>query len=160
MKRLSTNLFISKLELNKDFSIKDESPVKLEVEKLLSYYREKCAKLQLDINDYTLEEIIDYLKAEKARGQVVDFIQFSHNWIKTTTIKGKRNYKSSINSFVRFLHKDHLYTKDVTHRLLQDYMNYLKKQHVQKANELIRTKKRVPIYKPICKCFTIAAEYS
>lgn len=144
VKRLSTNLIISKLELNKDFSIKEGSPVKFEVEKLLSYYREKCSKLQLDTSDYTLDEIMDYLKAEKARGQLVDFIEYSKNWISSTSIKGKKNYQSALNSFVSFLHKDHLSTKEITHRLLQDYMTYLTKQHIQKANELIKAKKRVP----------------
>ena len=97
-----------------------------------------------NFRSYTLDEIMDYLKAEKARGQLVDFIEYSKNWISSTSIKGKKNYQSALNSFVSFLHKDHLSTKEITHRLLQDYMTYLTKQHIQKANELIKAKKRVP----------------
>lgn len=97
MKRVSTSLFATPNDLTKDFKIKATSPLKKEVNTLIQSYQSKCAKLQIELNDYTIEDIMDYLNNEKQKLQTIDFIKFSREWIASTTIKGAPNYTSAIN---------------------------------------------------------------
>lgn len=97
-KRLSTNFFVTSKDLTKSLKLKEGTTVKREVDKLIQTYQEKCAKLQLEVNHYTLDDILEYLKAERTRTQSIDFIQFCKEWLETTDIKGKKNYQSALNS--------------------------------------------------------------
>lgn len=108
VKRVPTSLFVNKSDLTKSLNIKEGTTIKRELDELVHSYRERCAKLQIDQNNYTLEEILDLLEIEKKKEQVIDFISFSKQWIKETSIKGAKNYTSAINSFCRFLCKDKL----------------------------------------------------
>ena len=99
VKRLSTSLFASADDLTKSLSFKEGTPIKRKIDKLVENYKDKCDILQVDSNDYTLDEIIDLLKADEERQKPVDFIQFCQWWIDTTPIKGKKNYQSALNSF-------------------------------------------------------------
>ena len=63
VKRLSTSLFVTNKDLTKDLKIKQASPIRQEVDSLIRSYQEKCAKLQIELNHYTLNEVMDYLEA-------------------------------------------------------------------------------------------------
>lgn len=124
-KRLSTSLFVTSKDLTKSLKLKEGTTVKREVDKLIHTYQEKCAKLQLEVNHYTLDDILKYLKAERTRAQPIDFIQFCKEWLETTSIKGKKNYQSALNSFMSYLGKEHLKTDEVTSQLLNGFKAYL-----------------------------------
>lgn len=114
VKRLSSSLFVTSKDLTKSLKLKEGTTVKREVDKLIHTYQEKCAKLQLEVNHYTLDDILEYLKAECTRTQPIDFIQFWRECLETTSIKGKKNYQSALNSFMSYLGKEHLKTDEAT----------------------------------------------
>ena len=144
VKRLSTSLFASADDLTKSLSFKDGTPIKRKIDKLVESYKDKCDKLQVDSNDYTLDEIIDLLQAEEERQKPVDFIQFCQWWIDTTPIKGKKNYQSALNSFTTYLGTDHLETSKLSANVLNGFIDYLKKKNEQKAESLAKAGGRVP----------------
>ena len=144
VKRLSTSLFVSANDLTKSLSFKDGTPIKRKIDKLVESYKDKCDKLQVDSNDYTLDEIVDLLQAEEERQKPVDFIQFCQCWIDTTPIKGKKNYQSALNSFIAYLGTEHLETSKLSANVLNGFMDYLKKKNDQKAESLTKVGKRVP----------------
>lgn len=125
VKRLSSSLFATSKDLTKSFNLKEGTTVKREVDKLISTYQEKCAKLQLEVNHYTLDDIFAFLKSEREQTQSIDFIQFCKEWLETTNIKGKKNYQSALNSFISYLGKEHLKTDEVTSQLLNGFKVYL-----------------------------------
>ena len=100
VKRLSTSLFASPEDLTKSLSFKDGTILKQKVDKLVETYKEMCDKLQVDAHHFTLEDIVEMIKADEERHTPVDFIQFSQWWISTTSIKGKKNYQSAVNSLL------------------------------------------------------------
>ena len=114
VKRLSTSLFVSADELTKSLTFKEGTDIKRKVDKLVESYRNKCDQLQVDANNYTLDEILEMLKADEERHKPVDFIQFCQWWISTTTIKGKKNYQSAVNAFIAYLGTDHLEASKIT----------------------------------------------
>lgn len=65
VKRLSSSLFVTSKDLTKSFNFKEGTTVKREVDKLISTYQEKCTKLQLEINHYTLNDILVFLKSKR-----------------------------------------------------------------------------------------------
>ena len=76
VKRLYTSLFASVEDHTKTLNFKEGTPIKRKIDKLVESYKDKCDMLQVDSNDYTLDEIIDQLKADVERQKPVDFIQF------------------------------------------------------------------------------------
>ena len=59
-------------DLTKEFKIKQSSPIYKEVNELIRSYQEKCSKLQIEQNGYTIEDVMDCLKGEQAQRQVID----------------------------------------------------------------------------------------
>ena len=144
VKRLSTSLFASADDLTKSLSLKDGTDLKRKVDKLVESYKDKCDNLQVDVNNYTLDEIIELLKADDERQKPVDFIQFCQWWITTTTIKGKKNYQSALNAFIAYIGTKQLDASKLTASLLNGFIDYLKEQSKIRAKELLKSGKRVP----------------
>lgn len=65
VKRVPTSLFATKNDLTKTLSFKEGTPLKREIDSLLHSYREKCAKFQIDQNNYTLEAFAICLRKHK-----------------------------------------------------------------------------------------------
>ena len=144
VKRLSTSLFASANDLTKSLTFIDGTPIKRKVDKLVESYREMCDKLQVDANNYTLDEIIELLKADEERQKPVDYIQFCKWWIDTTSIKGKKNYQSALNAFISYMGSEHLDASKLSASILNGFMEHLKKQSDERAKALTETGKRVP----------------
>ena len=137
------NIFVRQEDLTKSFKLKNPKFIK-EADTIVRYYQEICAKLQVDINNYTLDDIIVLLKGEQKKSQEIDFIQFSREWIAHTTIKGAENYTSAINAFVKFLGKDKLLVQQLTTSLLKEFMDYLVKKREEENKLLKKQGKRIP----------------
>lgn len=143
-KRISTSLFVTPKDLTKEFKIKASSPIKKEVDKLIHAYQERCAKLQIDLNEYTVEDIIDCLNGELAKSRTIDFIQFSREWIASTDIKGAANYTSAVNAIVRFIGKEELDVKLITTDFLERFKDFLNDERKKREKHLTEQGKRVP----------------
>lgn len=143
VKRLPTSIFVEEKDLTGAFKLKNQRVIN-EVDDLIRSYQEICASLQVELNNYTLDEIVAYLKEERERPKSVDFIQFCNEWLETTTIKGKKNYKSALHAFVDYLGTDKLNTDQVTSRLLNGFKEFLLIKHERRVLLLQKQGKRVP----------------
>ena len=144
MRRLATSLFATSKDLNKELKIKQSSPIKKEIDSLIRGYQEKCAKLQVELNRYTIDEVMDYLDGEHQKQQTIDFIKFSREWITSTTIKGAPNYTTAINALVRFIGKEELDVNLITTNFLDSFKAFLNKEREVRMKKLIQQGKRVP----------------
>ena len=144
VKRLSSSLFVTSKDLTKSFNFKEGTTAKREVDKLIQTYQEKCAKLQLEVNHYTLDDIFSFLKSEREQTQSIDFIQYCKEWLETTGIKGKKNYQSALNSFISYLGKEHLKTDEVTSQLLNGFKVHLNLRREKQVIQLQKQGKRIP----------------
>lgn len=143
MKRLSTSLFATQKDLTKDFKIKSSSPLKAKVERLIRDYQEKCSQLQVELNNYTIEDIMDYLDGEHQKQQTIDFIKFSREWIASATIKGAPNYTTAINALVRFVGKEELDINLITLDFLEQFKAFLIGERDARTKKLMQQGKRV-----------------
>lgn len=144
VKRLSTNLFATQADITKSFKLKDGTPIKLSADKLIHNYQEICSKLQLEAQNYTINDIIAHFKGEQRKSQEIDFIKFSREWIAHATIKGVENYTTAINAFIAFLGKEELNINHLNKDLLEKFTSYINTKREAKVKELIKQGKRVP----------------
>lgn len=144
VRRQGTSLFATPKDLTKDLKIKQSSPLKREVDNLVRAYQEKCAKLQIELNHYTIDEVMDFLNGEREKEQVIDFIKFSRKWIASTSIKGAPNYTTAVNALVRFIGKEELDINLVTQDFLEGFKSFLNKERETRTKKLIQQGKRVP----------------
>ncbi len=144
MKRLSTSLFAASKDLTKDLRIKQSSPLKQEVNDLIRCYQNKCAKLQIELNNYTIDDVMDYLNGEHQKQQTIDFIKFSREWISSATIKGAPNYTTAINALVRFVGKEELDVNLITLDFLEQFKVFLIGEREARTKKLMQQGKRVP----------------
>ena len=102
------------------------------------------SKLQVELNHYTIEDIIDYLDGERQKQQTIDFIRFSREWIASTTIKGTPNYTSALNALIRFIGKEELDVNLITLDFLENFKALLNKEREARTKKLVAQGKRVP----------------
>lgn len=143
VKRLATHLFVRPEDLTKSFKLKNPKFIK-EADIIVRKYQEICAKLQLDFNNYTLEDILAYIKAEQRKNQDIDFIKFSREWITKATIKGVENYTTSINAFILFLGKEELNINQLNKSLLERFSAFINARREAKIEALLKEGRRVP----------------
>ncbi len=144
VKRISTNLFATNEDLTTDLRLKEESVIKQEVDRLVLHYRMLFTTMHLDSENYDVNEIVSRLLCKDEADKPIDFITFSKKWISETSIKGKDNYTTALNSFVLFLGKEELEIKKFTVDLLEDYNEYLIKARKERVKALEAEGKRVP----------------
>ena len=131
-------------DLTKDFKIKQSSPICRAVNELIRSYEEKCAKLQIEQNGYTIDDVMDCLNGEQAQHQMIDFIKFCREWISNADIKGAPNYTSAVNALVRFIGKDTLDVKLITIDFLERFKDFLNYERKEREKQLAEQGKRIP----------------
>ena len=144
IRRRATSLFVTQKDLTKDLKIKTSSPIKREVDNLVRSYQEKCAALQIELNHYAIDEVMDFLDGEREKQQIIDFIKFSREWIASTSIKGAPNYTTAVNALVRFIGKEELDINLVTQDFLEGFKSFLNKEREVRTKKLLQQGKRVP----------------
>ena len=144
MRRLATRLFVTTNDLSKDLKIRKSSPIRQEVDNLVRSYQKKCAKLQIELNHYTIDDVMDYLDGEIQKQQPIDFIKFSREWIAHATIKGAINYTTALNALIRFIGEEKLDIKLMTQDFLENFKTFLIKEKEARTRNLLEQGKRVP----------------
>ncbi len=144
IKRISTDLFATEADLTADFRLKEDSIIKLEADRLVLHYRTVFTSLHLDSENYDVNEIVSLLQNKDEAEKPIDFIAFCKKWISEATIKGKDNYTTALNSFIKFLGKEELNIKEITVDLLEKYRDYIIEVRARKVKQMVESGKRIP----------------
>ncbi|MCR4958492.1 MAG: site-specific integrase [Prevotella sp.] len=144
VKRISTNLFATDVDLTSDSRLKEDSIIKQEADRLVLHYRTMFNTLRLDSEQYDVNEIVNRLLCKDEAEKPIDFIGFCKKWICETTIKGKDNYTTALNSFIRFLGKEELEIKKLTVDLLEKYRDKIMKEREERVKNMMEAGKRIP----------------
>lgn len=144
VKRLSTSLFVTKADLIDKFTIKEDSLIRQEADRLILHYRTMFNEMHLETEALDVNEVVARLTSREESDKPVDFIQFAKEWIAHSTLKGAANYTSALNSLIRFNKSEKLYTHQITSDFLQDFMNFLLYESRGRAEMLKKKGKRVP----------------
>lgn len=144
VKRISTDLFATDAALTADLRLKEDSIIKQEADRLVLHYRSLFNTLSLDSVNCDVNEIVNRLICMEEAEKPIDFIAFCKKWIREATIKGKDNYTTTLNSFIRFIGKEELEIKKLTVDLLENYKAYIIKVRGERVKKMVEAGKRVP----------------
>lgn len=144
VKRISTDLFATDADLTADFRLKEDSIIKQEADRLVLHYRTMFNTLHLDSGNCDVNEIVNRLLNKEEAEKPIDFIAFCKKWISEATIKGKDNYTTTLNSFIRFIGKEELEIKKLTVDLLENYRDNIIKVREERVKKMVEAGKRVP----------------
>lgn len=130
--RLSTEIYVYPYELNDDWTFKENTLKKAEIDFLVRRYKDRCGYFLRTHSSVSLVKIVEFLTTDQ--GDVdLDFITFANEWIASSTLKGKKNYQTALNSFIRFLDTDSLPFSAFTKFVLEDYCAFLQKPDGDKS---------------------------
>ena len=122
---ISTTMYVTKKDMTAGFKIKNQQIID-KCDELIKAYREKIAPLNLELNDVSIDDVVDYLKTSKKNDSGIDFIAFARKWCQQhPNLKGVKNYLAAINSFCLFFGREHILCSEVTARTMKQYEEWL-----------------------------------
>ena len=138
--------FVTKADLTDKFTIREDSLIKQETDRLILHYRTMFTEMHLEAETLDVNEIVARLTNREESDKPVDFIKFSKEWIDNSTLKGAVNYTSALNSLIRFTKSERLYTHQITSDFLQEFMAFLLNESKERAELL---KKKASVFPPL-----------
>lgn len=129
-KRIPVDIELSPQELTKDSkgNIKVKSEQKrFEISQELAGYEKKLHNMRKEYVglQITVDEIYSFI-TKKDRPQEVDFFSFAESWLKSSDIKGKKNYETMLNSLERHIGIRYLPFSKIDYTFLSEYSASLK----------------------------------
>ncbi len=119
---ISTTEYVTKKELTPSFKIKNQNIVD-KCDELIRYYRKKMSELNLEINDVSIDELINYITAKKKSG--LSFTDYADKWLQESTSKGKKNYQTAVNALKKFIGRDNILFHEVTVNVMNEFVKSL-----------------------------------
>ena len=122
---IPTSMYVSKKDITSSFKIKNAQILE-KCDMLIAEYRKRLNELDLELNDFPIDAIVKQLK-RKESGEDVSFTDFVNLWLKKNADKkGLRNYKTSVNSFKRFIGHENISCKELNVKTLKSFEASLK----------------------------------
>lgn len=121
-KRLATSMAVRKEDLNKKGEIRNTLKL-VEIQAYIARAYKKIDSLPLTIQPKLPKA--DAVAASLLGGTGRDFLTWCADWLAKSKLKGIRNYKTAVNSFRAWLHRDSITFAEITPALLSDYCRSL-----------------------------------
>ncbi len=129
-KRIPVDIELSPKDVAKDRNgnIKVKSDTKrFEIDQVLHTYNERLHEIHKEFVgvELTVDDIYNHIIKEKKTG-CIDFFEFAEQWLADEDIKGKKNYRTMLNSLEAFHGSRHLPFSEIDGKLLTEYSKFLK----------------------------------
>ena len=125
-KRIPTGVSVSDSELTASGKrIREQEKARM-IEQKRRELQERLDLLQLDAIGSTTMDAGEIAERITAKKDELDFFTFADEWLEKTSIKGKKNYATMLNSLEKYLGRRKLSFKSITYRMLEGYEIYLK----------------------------------
>ena len=165
---ISTTMYVTKKDITSSFKIKNANVLD-RCNELIKTYRDRVNELNLEFNDIDIDTITAYIQQKRDR-KGVSFTDFASRWIKESTIKGIKNYKTAINALCSFVGRDDILCEEITIKTMKAFENALKDRpraqslypnciktifnaakeyYNDEDNDIIRIKHSLDKYKPV-----------
>jgi integrase len=119
LKRLPTGIYITKDDMTRSGKIKNQKILD-QIDGLIMRYRKKSNELSIAINNMSIDKLARYLCEPEVVS--IDFLKVFQDYInENPDKKGLRNYKSALNSLVKFLGRNSLDISEITVPFLEKY---------------------------------------
>lgn len=136
VKRLSTNLFISKEDVDSNFQIKEDTASYNKAMKLVLYYRDLYDRQSSELEAFSVSDIVKRLLDKEEEDKPIDFFQFADDWIKHATIKGKADYQTAVNALKRYYTETTLNMNSINSSFIKGFIDFLNKEREVRNKKL------------------------
>lgn len=121
LKRIPTDIYVTKEDLTRSGKLKNQAVIDKLNDKI-RFLRDKCSGI--DTEWMSIDEV--YSEITKKEVSSLDFIDIFNDYIdKNRASKGIKNYKSALNSMIRFLGRERMDIKEVNIDFLLKYSSSL-----------------------------------
>ena len=165
---IPTTMYINKKDITASFKIKNANILD-RCNDIIKEYRSRLSELSLEFNDIDIDTIVSYIR-QKKENNGVSFTEFAAKWIKESTIKGIKNYKTALNALCSFVGRDNVLCEEISVKTMKAFENALKDRpraqslypnciktifnaakeyYNDEDNDIIRIKHSLDKYKPV-----------
>ena len=165
---IPTTMYITKKDITASFKIKNANILD-RCNDIIKEYRGRLSELSLEFNDIDIDTIVSYIR-QKKENKGVSFTDFASRWIKESTIKGIKNYKTALNALYSFVGRDNILCEEINVKTMKAFENALKDRpraqslypnciktifnaakeyYNDEDNDIIRIKHSLDKYKPV-----------
>lgn len=165
---IPTTIYITKKDITASFKIKNANILD-RCNDIIKEYRSRLSELNLEFNDIDIDTIVSYIR-QKKENKGVSFTEFASRWIKESTIKGIKNYKTALNALCSFVGRDNILCEEINVKTMKAFENALKDRsraqslypnciktifnaakeyYNDEDNDIIRIKHSLDKYKPV-----------
>lgn len=166
---IPTTMFITKKDITASYKIKNQNVID-RCNDLIKIYRERLNELSLEFNDIDIDTILNYIQKKRGKNEI-PFTDFAKKWMAThSNIKGKKNYKTSLNAFCSFVGRDTILCDEINVKVMKAFEENLKDRpraqslypncivrifneareyYNDEDNDIIRIKHSLNQYKPV-----------
>lgn len=165
---IPTTIYITKKDITASYKIKNANILD-RCNDIIKEYRNRLSELSLEFNDIDIDTIVSYIR-QKKENKGVSFTDFAAKWIKESTIKGIKNYKTALNALCSFVGRDNILCEEINVKTMRAFENALKDRpraqslypnciktifnaareyYNDEDNDIIRIKHSLDKYKPV-----------
>lgn len=165
---IPTTMYVTKKDITASFKIKNANILD-RCNDIIKEYRSRLSELNLEFNDIDIDAIVLYIR-QKKENKGVSFTEFASRWIKESTIKGIKNYKTALNAICAFVGRDNILCEEINVKTMKSFENALKDRpraqslypnciktmfnaakeyYNDEDNDIIRIKHSLDKYKPV-----------
>lgn len=137
-KYLSTQWYVGKEDLTRTLKLKNQRYIDM-VDELVRRYRAKCNDVGEALSEMDVEQVVALITDErdKDKGFDLDIVAYTRAYIEKLTKAGHtgnaNSYKVAINSLIRFVGREEISIKEITVKLLNDWIDWIGKQPPRKG---------------------------
>ena len=165
---IPTTIYITKKDITASYKIKNANILD-RCNDIIKEYRNRLSELSLEFNDIDIDTIASYIR-QKKENKGISFTDFASKWIKESTIKGIKNYKTALNALCSFVGRDNILCEEINVKTMRAFENALKDRpraqslypnciktifnaareyYNDEDNDIIRIKHSLDKYKPV-----------
>lgn len=137
-KYLSTPWYVTREDLTRSLKLKNQKYIDL-TDDLIRKYRSRCDRVGELIKSMTVEQVVDVITRENQEVFDLDIVAYGRAYAKQLEDEGRigtaKTYTVAINSLVRYVERENISIKEITVKLINDWIRWLQKLPARKNRE-------------------------
>lgn len=137
-KYLSTPWYVTREDLTRSLKLKNQKYIDL-TDDLIRKYRSRCDRVGELIKSMTVEQVVDVITRETQEVFDLDIVAYGRAYAKQLEDEGRigtaKTYTVAINSLVRYVERENISIKEITVKLINDWIRWLQKLPARKNRE-------------------------
>lgn len=137
-KYLSTPWYVTREDLTRSLKLKNQKYVDL-TDDLIKKYRSRCDRVGEALKSMTVEQVVEIITRDAQEVFDLDIVAYGRAYATQLEKEGRigtaKTYQVAINSLVRFVGRESISIKEITVKMINDWIHWLQKLPARKNRE-------------------------